>query len=165
MSNEQRYNFSVGGKDYIGVQLNALEQFAISVKLMPIVPQLKPMLTHYAEIRRAQEAREQAEEAGQTDNLPPVPELDYELIGQLGQALGVLKDEERDNIMRLCLQSVFVQKGPGAMPVWPKSDPKPPADVNMVQMLGIVWNVVTGNLSSFGVSIPSLSNRGEAQTK
>lgn len=149
--------FTLNGRGYKTGKLDALTQLSIAVKVLPIIPAMKPVAEAYAKHRAAAVENARAIQAGET--MEAIPEFDMAILARLGEALASLPDDSRNGIIAACLKVVFYQPegSPGYLPAWSTRDSAPADGMNMVVMLRLVWAVFMDNLESFSKALASIS--------
>lgn len=148
---------TLNDRQYRLLKLDALTQLAIAVKLLPVVPSLKPLMAAAAEMdQRIAEADRAVEEGREPDAAPPEPEIPDELIVNLGTALQKLGDDGRNYIIGACLRGVLMEtEGGGFLPAWSTRTDTPDPAIDVVTMIRLVYAVVMDNIAPFSTALAS----------
>lgn len=148
---------TLNGRAYRTQKLDALTQLAIAVKLLPVVPSLKPVMTAAADMAKRLADADAAVAAGQQPaEAPAEPEMPDELLVNLGAALQRLGDEGRNFIVAACLRGVLMEvQGGGFLPAWNNRTESPDPSIDVVTMIRLVYAVVMDNIASFSTALAS----------
>lgn len=146
---------TLNGRSFRLQKLDALTQLAIGLKLLPVVPALKPLLAASADLRARMEAADKAVAEGrEPDSRPEEAELSDDAIVQLGTALQKLGDDGRNYIIAACLGAVLMEiPGGGFLPAWSVHDGKPDSSIDVVTMIRLVYAVILDNVTSFSTAM------------
>lgn len=162
----------LNGTRYAIGKLNAMQQFHVSRRIAPIIPPMIPVLMKfYAELERADVAREQARanaalaalangEAPGEEADAPASDKSRELLSMVdtiapvlqpfADALAGLKDEDAEYVFGTCLSVVERWQGAGWAKVWNITHKTSMFDdIGIDVMLPLVVRVVVANLGSF----------------
>lgn len=157
--------FSVSGNDYVATTIDTVTAFAITCKLAVLIETVAEILPSLRKKLGEQLAKEQEREMLRAQGLP-VPEssddftgLDPKLLGSFGRALSSLPDDHRTYILAQTLGVVMRRQGSGALPIWNRATEKLNfPDIDMLDMLTIMYHVFEENLASFMKAAPALNN-------
>lgn len=135
-------------------KLDALTQLAIAVKLLPIIPSLKPVMSAAVDAANRFKDADAAVARGETPAEAPAEfEVSDDMIVNLGAALNKLGDDGRNYIIAACLRAVLmeVQNG-GYLPAWSIRTEAPDPSIDLVTMLRLTYAVVMENIPSFSTA-------------
>lgn len=145
---------TLNGREWRLRKLDALTQLAIGVKLLPVIPSLRPVLAASAELRaRLAAADEAIAEGREPEKLPDDAGVSDEALMRLGAALQVLGDDGRNYIVGACLGAVMMQVGGGFLPAWSARDQAPDPSIDLVTMMRLVYAVVMDNITGFSTAL------------
>ena len=147
--------FTLNGRAFRLQKLDALTQLAIGVKVLPIVPALKPAFAAAADMRARVAAAEKAAAEGREPDEPiSGAELSDEAVMHLAAAVQTLGDDGRNYVIGACLRAVLMEiPGGGFLPAWSARDDKPDASIDVVTMVRLVYAVIMDNISSFSTAM------------
>ena len=121
---------TIGGQDYTIGKLDARRAFHVARRLAPVMSAMA------------------GEEGGEPMNA----------LGSMSEALAKMRDEDADHVINSCL-SVCQRKnevhGTGWSPVAASNGRLMFQDIDLPQMMQLVWAVIQENLSSFFSGLPS----------
>lgn len=142
---------TLSGRAFRLQKLDALTQLAIGVKVLPLVPALKPAFAAAADMRARLAAAEKAAAEGREPDAPIAEaELSDEAVTMLAAAAQKLGDEGRNYVIGACLRAVLMEiPGGGFLPAWSARDEKPDASIDVVTMIRLVYAVIMDNITSF----------------
>jgi hypothetical protein len=150
--------FTLNGRAWrMARKLDALTQLAIAIKLMPLIPSLRPVMAAAGEARKRIEAAELAiAEGREPESQPDESELSDDMLVHLGVALNTLGDDGRNYVIGACLGVVLMEvPGGGFLPAWHVGNQSPDPSIDMVTMLRLVYAVVMDNISNFSTALAS----------
>lgn len=139
--------FQVGGHSYRSNKLSALTQFHVCRRLVPALSDLAPLMKATLASKRA------ADEKGEEWKFDGWAALD-----PLSKALTTISDDDANYVIFACLEvTERNEKG-----VWSRL--RTPQglmmfnDLEMPELVMIVWNVLAGHLESFFSTLPQTSD-------
>lgn len=148
---------TLNGRAFRLQKLDALTQLAIAVKLLPVVPALKPVMTAAADMaKRIADADQAVAEGRQPDAAPAEAEIPEDLLVNLGGALQKLGDDGRNYVIAACLRAVLMEaEGGGFLPAWSTRTEAPDPTIDVVTLIRLVYAVVMDNIASFSTALAS----------
>lgn len=140
--------FKAGEHNYRCGKLSALTQFHVCRRLIPSLAEFAPLLKQYVQAARAATAKGVAVKFDGWDALEP-----------LGNALAAISDDDCNYVIFACLDATERQ-GEGSL--WSKLRTQQGvmmfSDMEMPEMIQIVWCVLQGHLESFFSMLPQISS-------
>lgn len=133
-----KIEFEVGGKSYAAQQLPPKKQLKVAKRLLPLMSEL--LTPEFLATVKKQEGKVVVDPA--------------RVLPAIAQAFHKLSDEDVDTICALTLSSVQRKEGTGWSTLATPDGDLMHNDVNMPQMLEIVWKVIEGNLGDFFSTSP-----------
>lgn len=149
--------FTLNGREWRTQKLDALSQLAIAIKVLPLVPKLRPLMTAVADMRRREEVATAAVAEGREPEAPPPDDGAMEqMLVHLGAALNELGDDGRNYVIGTCMKRVLMQVGGGGfLPAWSVRDEAPDPSIDLVTMMRLVYSVIMDNISDFSTALGS----------
>jgi hypothetical protein len=136
--------FEVNKHNYRATKLDAFQQWNVTRRLLPVIGGAADSFL------KAAKAMSQGKDASVAFNAL-LEANTTAIIEPLTQALGRLSDADSSFIITTCLSAVQRQQGPNnwAQMVAPNGRLMFAAEMDMVEMISIVWKVIEANLMSF----------------
>lgn len=143
-------DFEIKGVAYRSSKLTAMQQFHVSRRLAAGMSVLR------GRFQRLIALSEKGEDMS--------PDEGLEIVSMLGEALAAVPQDDCDYVIAACLRAVRRQDGGGRG--WCAITARDGAlmydDIQLAEMLIIVWNVLKESMAGFFGGLPSVLNRGEA---
>jgi hypothetical protein len=136
----------IGENTYVIGKLNAMKQFHLSRRLLPVLQKLLPAFVAMQ---------------GVTLESQDVTKI-AEVIAPAVDALSALSDSDSEYIISLCLGVVKRKQGNASASVWNEKANAPMFDdLDLATMLRLTWEVIGDNLGSFmqGSGLTALPNQ------
>ena len=141
--------FEVDGKTYVAGKLNAMKQFHIMRKLLPIISEIKITLSDF-----------------DGNSIEDLLKEDVSKLAPLTDCIAKLSDEDAEYCIFGILDQVKVKmdKGLGYSPIC-HNNVLADSNMSMTSMMMIVLNALSHNFSDFLEHLPSESSEADAQTE
>lgn len=133
--------FTINGKSYRTRPLNAIQQFHVARRLAPLLAEATNVF-----------------QAGQNEDVQSLDQM-ADIMKPIFDVLSQMKDDELDYIMERCLSVTQRQQAGGQYaPMWNVAARQPQfADLSMVELLQITFQVIQENLGNFFQNPSSIS--------
>jgi len=149
--------FEVNGTLYRSGKLDAMTQFNLTRRMLPLMPAVKNL----AMLWGARQKEEEAEASKADDAIALEPNATFDdAMEAAATAIAKLSDEDSNFIIATCLGVVSRKSGAGFSPVWNKPAGRPMFDdINMADMLKIMFAVLQSEFAAFFPSSGRISDQ------